>query len=372
MLFVLYLTRFKLNLTIMKKFMFLITALVLGGLTVSATTTNKPNQIDNTTTLRGYGNSFIFVENGIEFSVFPDGQFDFYMPSYGPKVNVYAPGISISFNSGYDYNPFLQYDEFGAIIQIEHVPIYYDFYGQVSQIGNIYINYNGFGYVSRIGGLYIHYNSHRRFSHYTGYINVFNPHYVYRPWHNYYRVPAYNHCVVYHRPYRKHYNPVRHTYYKFYKNNYRRTTAVASRRGQNITRSRELATRPNHTNSVPRRDLGTQSPRANTQATMKPRRQNTVSTRENSITSIPRTRNQVATKPRQGSKPIKTRKDAQIVKPRTNNQVVTKPRTQSRNLKTSPVIKNNKIERKPKSSNNRTYNKTQKNRQVASNTRSKR
>ncbi|MFV0570887.1 MAG: hypothetical protein ACK5M1_00455 [Xanthomarina gelatinilytica] len=356
----------------MKKFMFLITALVLGGLTVSATTTNKPNQIDNTTTLRGYGNSFIFVENGIEFSVFPDGQFDFYMPSYSPKVNVYAPGMSISFNSGYDYNPFLQYDEFGAIIQVEHVPIYYDFYGRVSQIGNVFITYNGFGYVSRIGGLYIHYNSYRRFSHYTGYINVFNPYYVYRPWHNYYRVPAYNHCVVYHRPYRKYYNPVRYTYYKPYANNYRRTTAVASRRGQNITRRSELATRPNHTNSVPRRDLGAQSPRANTQTGIKPRRQNTVSPRENSTTSTPRPRNQVATKPRQASKPIKTRKDAQIVKPRTNNQVVTKPRTQSRNLKTRPVVKNNKIERKPKLSNNRTYNKAQKNRQVASNTRSKR
>jgi hypothetical protein len=178
--------------------------------------------------------------------------------------------------------------------------------------------------------------------------------------------------VVYHRPYRKYYNPVRYTYYKPYVNNYRRTTAVASRRGQNITRRSELATRPNHTNSVPRRDLGTQSPRANTQTAIKPRRQNTVSPRENSITSTPRPRNQVATKPRQASKPIKTRKDAQIVKPRTNNQVVAKPRTQSRNLKTRPVVKNNKIERKPKSSNNRTYNKAQKNRQVASNTRSKR
>src|SRR5690606_37844063 len=136
MLFVLYLTRFKLNLTIMKNFMFLITALVLGGLTVNATTTNKPNQIDNTTTLRGYGNSCIVVENGIEFSVFPDGRFEFYMPSYGPEVNVHARGISISFHCGYDYNPFLRYDEFGAIIQIEHVPIYYDFYGRVSQIGN--------------------------------------------------------------------------------------------------------------------------------------------------------------------------------------------------------------------------------------------
>src|SRR5690606_40379512 len=127
---------------------------------------------------------------------------DFYMPNYGPNVNVYGPGISISFNSGYNYNPFLQYDEYGAIIQVEHVPVYYDFYGRVSQIGNVFVNYNGFGHVSRIGGLYIHYNSYRQYTYYTGYINAFNPYYIYRPWHGYYTVPAYTHCVVYHKPYR--------------------------------------------------------------------------------------------------------------------------------------------------------------------------
>ena len=61
-------------------------------------------------------------------------------------------GVSISFNSGYNYNSFLQYDAFGAIIQIKHVPIYYDFYGRVSRIGNIYINYNRHGYVAQVGG----------------------------------------------------------------------------------------------------------------------------------------------------------------------------------------------------------------------------
>lgn len=351
----------------MKKFMFLITVLVLGGLSVNATTNNKPNQIDNTTAYRGYGNSFIFVENGIEFSIFPDGQFDFYMPTYASSVNVHGPGISISFNSGYDYNPFLQYDEFGAIIQVEHVPVYYDYYGRVNQIGNVFINYNRFGYLSRIGGLYVYYDSYRRYSHFTGYINVFNPHYVFRPWHTYYRVPAFNHCVVYKQPYRRYYTPVRYTYSKPYVNNYRRTTAVASRRGSTVTRQSELATRPTQANSKPRssRDVSTLSPRTSNQVASKPSRGSQIST--------PRSSNQVVTKPRKATNTERPRGSSQIDSPRKNSSVVaSKPRTQTRNNKTNRVVKNNVQVKKPKSPNYRTYNKGNNNRQVASNNRSKR
>ncbi|PWI29644.1 hypothetical protein DI383_10520 [Flavobacteriaceae bacterium LYZ1037] len=347
----------------MKKNLLLITVLILGGLSVSATTTNKPSHVDNATTLRGYGNSFIFVENGVEFSIFPDGQFDFYMPSYGPNVNVSAPGISISFNSGYDYNPFLQYDEFGAIIQVEHVPVYYDYYGRVSQIGNVFINYNSFGYVTRIGGLYIHYNPYRRYSHYTGFINAYNPYYVYRPWHTYYRVPAYNHCVVYNKPYRKYYKPVRYTYAKPYANNYRRTTAVASRRGTTVTRRSELATRPTKSNNISRqdvrRDVGTVKPRTRNQVATKPNRsENIYRSRESSKMNTSRVNSRENTKSRKSS----------TVK---SSPVATKLRTQTRDHSKTRVVKNNAPERKPKTLNNRTYNKSN-NRQVASNTRNKR
>ena len=235
----------------MKRILLMLTALFISSTAVNAATTVK-NSSDNTSNyVRGYGNSFIFAEAGIEFSVFPDGQFDFYMSNYGPNANaaVNAPGLSISFNSGYDYNPYLQYDEFGAIIQIQNVPVYYDFYGRVSQVGNIFISYNRYGYVSRVGGLNVYYNNYNRFSYCTGFINPFNRFYVYRPWHTYYRVPAYNNCVIYNRPYRQFYTPVRYSYTRPYTNNYRRTSAVASRRGTSVNRSRNLATRGNYTSS---------------------------------------------------------------------------------------------------------------------------
>jgi len=171
----------------MKKFIFLLAGLVLTGFTVNATAiANEANA--TATYYGGYGNSFIFVEDGIEFSVFRDGQFDFNVIRNNSRlgVNIGSPNVSISFNSGYDYNGYVQYDEFGAIIQIENIPIYYDYYGRISQAGNVNIHYNNFGYVNRVGGLYVHYNRYNNFSHYTGYINVFNRGYVYRPWHRYY------------------------------------------------------------------------------------------------------------------------------------------------------------------------------------------
>ena len=115
----------------MKHLIYLFSALLFTSFTVNADDTNTLNHIETNTanSYRGYGKSFIFNEQGIEFSIYADGQFDFYMPNYGPNVNVSigSPNGNISFNSGYDYGAYVQYDEFGAIIQIENTPIFYDF-----------------------------------------------------------------------------------------------------------------------------------------------------------------------------------------------------------------------------------------------------
>ena len=87
----------------MKKFIFFLTGLILTGFTVNAAATNtESNTI--TTFYRGYGNLFIFVEGGIEFSVFRDGQFDFNMLRNNSNLNISigSPNARISFNSGYN------------------------------------------------------------------------------------------------------------------------------------------------------------------------------------------------------------------------------------------------------------------------------
>ncbi|MFD2823475.1 hypothetical protein ACFS5M_07335 [Lacinutrix iliipiscaria] len=346
----------------MKQLIALFTSILFIGFTANATATNhiETNSI-NSSSVRGYGNSFIFVEQNIEFSIFPDGQFDFYMPNYGPSINVSVntPNASISFNSGYDYNAYVQYDEFGAIVQIEHVPVFYDYYGRVSQVGNVLINYNGFGYVHQVGGLYVHYNRYNRFSHCSGFINIHNRFYVFRPWHTYFRIPSFNHCVVFNRPYRQHYRPVRYQYTRPFVNNHRRTTAVASRRGNTITRRSELATRGNdrprstvNANSVgPRRGNATASPRTNTQSTPRPRV--TTSNPRSSVSTKPRTTNNTV-KPRVSTRP-KTQSKPRVTSP-------SRTPSKSRVQKSASRSKVSHASRKTSSSNKRTASTSRKRR----------
>ena len=189
----------------MKKLLLFFTVVFLTGISVSATsTTNRLDINASNAFVRDYGNSFIFVEQGVEFSVFPDGQFDFNLMQYGPRFDAYADfgNASISFNTGYGYDAYVQYDDYGAVVQIENIPIYYDYYGRIIRAGSVRINYNDYGYVNRVGGLYVHYNAYNRFSHYTGFINAYNRHYVYRPWHTYYSAPLIDFRIVFNRPYR--------------------------------------------------------------------------------------------------------------------------------------------------------------------------
>ena len=173
--------------------------------------------------IRGYGESFIFVEGGVEFAIFPDGQFDFH---FDPRRNMHRnirinPRADFSFNHGYNYDAFVQYDDFGAVVQIENVPIYYDFYGRIIQAGRVPISYNSFGMVDRIGNLYLHYNRHHHLQGYSGFINSYNRGYDFKPWHRYYTRPS-SYSVVYHQPYRQFYSPYRMDYvqYTTHYNNY--------------------------------------------------------------------------------------------------------------------------------------------------------
>lgn len=180
----------------------------------------------------GNGEMFTFVERGITFSIFQNGEFDFYInPRQGGQIHagVNLGGVSLSYNAGYDYDAYVQYDDYGAIVQIEDVPIYYDYYGRVSQAGDVRIRYNN-NRLFRVGGLYIHYNRFGVYSHYTGYINRWNRIYNYHPYHDFFVRPVFNRCIVSFRPYRRWYNPVRYTYFRgrgydrgYRYRNYRRT-----------------------------------------------------------------------------------------------------------------------------------------------------
>ena len=178
-----------------------------------------------------YGDSFTFVERNVTFAIFQNGEFDFYINSRNQRsglgVNYQGNGVNISFNSGYDYDAYVQYDDYGAIIQVENIPIYYDYYGRVNRIGNTQINYDS-GRLVRVGGLHVYYDRQGYYSHYSGYINHYNRAYVFHPYHNYFARPLFDFRIVSYNPYRNHYQPTRYTYYsdhsrnKYYDKNYKR------------------------------------------------------------------------------------------------------------------------------------------------------
>lgn len=178
--------------------------------------------------INSYADAFVFDEMGVTFSVYPDGEFDFYMENAQCSNTVSNGFVDVTFNSGYNYNPYVQYDDFGAVIQVENVPIYYDYYGRVSQIGDVLINYRN-RRVCQVGGLRVFYNPQGYYAYHTGFINVWNPYFVYRPFYVAFARPAINLCFVRANPYRQFYRPIRYTYYRPYVRNVRPAYATIGR-----------------------------------------------------------------------------------------------------------------------------------------------
>ena len=211
--------------------------------------------------INSYADAFVFDEMGITFSVYPDGEFDFYLPADQQSTTVSNGFVNVTFNSGYDYNPYVQYDDFGAVIQVENVPIWYDAFGRVDQIGDVRISYRD-QRVCQVGGLYVYYNPYGHYAYHTGFINTWNPYFVYRPYYTCFARPAINLCFVRTVAYRQYYTPVRYAYYRPYVQNVRpcyatvghtyrpsgygmahhRYTQTASAGERPVTRSRQTVT----------------------------------------------------------------------------------------------------------------------------------
>lgn len=113
-----------------------------------------------------------FTERGIEFFIFPDGQFDFNtVPSQ--SENYYKKTGRRNFNNTYgvpnSYNSRvkIEHDNFGRIRRIGNVFINYDFDNSIKRIGSVYLSYNRFA-LRQVGGLRIIYNRFGQIIDYVG------------------------------------------------------------------------------------------------------------------------------------------------------------------------------------------------------------
>ncbi len=120
----------------------------------------------------------VFTERGVEFFVFPDGQFDFntrpsrnemyYNPSGRRSVNsTYGAPVNSRFQN---FGVKVEHDEFGRVRRVGNVFINYDASNRIKRVGSVYMSYNRFA-LEQVGGLQIIYNHRGQIVDFVGSVN---------------------------------------------------------------------------------------------------------------------------------------------------------------------------------------------------------
>jgi len=145
--------------------------LSISSATATQITADKNSKILRITNRYNQARPIQFVERGIEFLVFPNGEFDFntegmrgrhvgnyygrktrrgaYNKTYGaPKArNTFAKSMGV----------YVSHDRLGRVRRVGSVFINYDGYGRIKRIGSVYMRYQR-GKLKQVGGLHIQYN----------------------------------------------------------------------------------------------------------------------------------------------------------------------------------------------------------------------
>ncbi len=103
-----------------------------------------------------------FMERGIEFIVFPNGEFDFNTCPQNNQVNYFYKtagrrGSVIQVSSTINYGVPIEHDTYGRVRRVGNVFVNYDNRDRVNRIGSVYLKYNHFA-LNYIGGMQIVYN----------------------------------------------------------------------------------------------------------------------------------------------------------------------------------------------------------------------
>ncbi|WP_310557434.1 hypothetical protein [Flavobacterium sp.] len=145
----------------MKKFTLLVASIFLVGSMANAS--ENPVFSDNTTIARfNFDEPIAFTERGIEFFVFPNGEFDFNTRPQDSEGEYYYKTANKRGSVTVERNPVnygvrIEHDSFGRVRRVGNTFINYDFNDRVSRIGTVYMKYNRFA-LSQVGGLRIVYD----------------------------------------------------------------------------------------------------------------------------------------------------------------------------------------------------------------------
>ena len=148
----------------MKNFTLLAASILIMTSAANATALKTTTDVVFTT---HYNNNepISFIERGIEFFVFTNGDFDFntrpddsngdyqYKSAGRRSANVKKDNLPLN------YGVLVEQDSFGRVRRVGNTFINYDYNDRVTRIGSVYIKYNQFTLV-QVGGLKIIYNRH--------------------------------------------------------------------------------------------------------------------------------------------------------------------------------------------------------------------
>jgi hypothetical protein len=115
---------------------------------------------DFTTTRYSFDEPISFTERGIEFFVFPNGEFDFNTrpdDSNGDFNYRKAGQKTAERCNPTNFGVVIEQDSFGRVRRVGNTFINYDYSDRVSRIGSIYMKYNRFA-LAQIGGMKLVYN----------------------------------------------------------------------------------------------------------------------------------------------------------------------------------------------------------------------
>ncbi|WP_320814104.1 hypothetical protein [Flavobacterium sp.] len=178
----------------MKKITFLVAGILFLGINIAKASDRKVLTDDERRSRYHVdyrdAEPIVFLERGVEFYVFPNGEFDFntvsnhYSANPRPRsggINTThgAPGVRSNYGPR-DRGIRIEHDHMGRVRRVGNAFVNYDAYGRVKRIGNVYMRYNSFA-LTQVGGLRIIYNRRGHIIDIIGHVNYSSTHYNHNP-----------------------------------------------------------------------------------------------------------------------------------------------------------------------------------------------
>lgn len=145
----------------MKKITFFVASILLLGSAAKASEFKITDEVF--TTRMSFDEPISFTERGIEFFVFPNGDFDFNTradDSHGDYQYKSAGKRTSAVNKNnrpVNYGVLIEHDSFGRVRRVGNTFINYDRDDRVSRIGTVYMRYNRFA-LDQVGNMKLIYN----------------------------------------------------------------------------------------------------------------------------------------------------------------------------------------------------------------------